>query len=330
VAPVDIDRVASALGDRALVEFVDVRGELHAVTLVGGRARRHALGPTAVVNRELASLRFALSRIARGRPDTGGATAAAADAAADRLGELLLAPLLAAIGDRSVVISPTGALHSMPWPMLPALTGRPLRVTPSALLWEATARRSRQRMNDAGRVALVSGVALDHATAEVAALHEVYATATVLNESDATVDAVRHALGTHELVHLAAHGVFRSDNPLFSYLRLADGPLLVHDLETVPRLPDRLVLSACDIGLSTVSAGDELMGFAAAVLAMGTTLLVASVSPVNDSHTPALMTAFHRALATGVDAAAALAGAQQSMPDEARRSSYGFVCFGAG
>ena len=34
-----------------------------------------------------------------------------------------------------------------------------------------------------------------------------------------------------ELVHLACHGSFRTDNPLFSTLSLADGPLTVYDLE---------------------------------------------------------------------------------------------------
>ena len=33
------------------------------------------------------------------------------------------------------------------------------------------------------------------------------------------------------LAHIAAHGIFRADSPLFSSLRMHDGPLTVYDFE---------------------------------------------------------------------------------------------------
>ena len=51
-----------------------------------------------------------------------------------------------------------------------------------------------------------------------------------------------------------------------------------HDLEALERAPGRLVLSACDSGLSAVRPGDELMGLAAAMFMLGTRTLAASVS----------------------------------------------------
>ena len=48
------------------------------------------------------------------------------------------------------------------------------------------------------------------------------------------------------LVHVAAHGTFRSDSPLFSAIELDDGPLTVYDLERLKRAPYRVILSSCN------------------------------------------------------------------------------------
>ena len=44
----------------------------------------------------------------------------------------------------------------------------------------------------------------------------------------------------------------------------------LYDLESLDRPPALLVLAACDVGMSQIQAGDELMGVAAEVLSMGT------------------------------------------------------------
>ena len=117
---------------------------------------------------------------------------------------------------------------------------------------------------------------------------------------------------------------FRSDQPLFSALELADGPLYVHDLDRLRRGPRLLVLSACEAGLSGVRPGDELMGLTAALLGCGTATLIASVVPVPDDRTAAVMTALHSGLRAGLAPSAALAAAQA---DDGQQ--LGFVCFGA-
>src|SRR5664280_2581119 len=99
--------------------------------------------------------------------------------------------------------------------------------------------------------------------AEVAALAEHYGDALALTGAAATAPAVLAGADGARLVHLAAHGCFRADNPLFSCLELADGPLMVYDLEMLRAAPRQLVLSACDSGLSDVRPGGELMGLAA-------------------------------------------------------------------
>ena len=148
----------------------------------------------------------------------------------------------------------------------------------------------------------------------------------------ATAQAVLATLDGADVAHLAAHGSFRADNPLFSSINLADGPLTVYDLESLDEAPALCVLSACDSGLSEVKAGDELMGLTATLLALGSATIVASVVTVPDEAGTQLMTAFHRELAAGVAPAEALVRAQGDLDDglEAVATRAGFVCFGAG
>ena len=131
------------------------------------------------------------------------------------------------------------------------------------------------------------------------------------------------------LAHVACHGRFRADSPLFSSLELADGDLTALELQRVRRPPGLIVLSACDLALSDRQPGDELLGIAAALLGIGTRTVVASVVPVPDRTSKNVMLAFHRRLGEGSGPAAALAAAQAPLgrTDVAHAS---FVCLGSG
>jgi CHAT domain-containing protein len=144
------------------------------------------------------------------------------------------------------------------------------------------------------------------------------------------------ALDGAGVAHLAAHGHFRADNPMFSELQFADGPLNVYDLEQLAVAPQQVVLASCDVGLASVRSGDELIGLAAALLAMGSVNLVAALLPVPDDASRALMLRFHRNLKAGRGVAEALAHARRETAGAhgetggAVAAAAGFVCFGAG
>lgn len=317
----DVAGLAAALGEHALVSFIVHAGRLTAVTVVDGRARLHPLGPEEPLHAELDSLRFALHRLARGpHGAVADAASAVATAAAATLDAALIRPLLDTIDDRPLVLVPTGPLHALPWAALPSLAGRPVAVAPSVLSW---LRAVRAAGDHGGRgTAWIAGPALEHAEPEVRSLHAVDGGRLLVGEAS-TVDAVLSAMGSCAVTHVAVHGRFRSDHPLFSALELADGPLYVHDLDRLRRAPRLLVLSACEAGLSAVRPGDELMGLAAALLGRGTATLIASVVPVPDEPTSKVMAALHGGLRAGLTPAAALATAQ------AEHGQLGFVCFGA-
>lgn len=328
-AAVDVRVLAGALGERALVEYVVTDGVLHAVTVAGGRVRLHRLGRVAPVEHELSMVPFQLRRLVGSRRPKLVANAVDTLACSgQRLDAALLAPLADVVRDRPLVVVPTGALQSVPWAALPSCRGRAVSVAPSARLWlRAAARPAPERTAKL----LVAGPGLAHADAEVLALARRLPEAASLVGEQATVDRVLAALGTTSLAHLAMHGDFRADNPQFSCLGLHDGPLTIYDLERLPRTPERVVLSACESGRSPVLAGDEVLGLAAAFLALGTRGVVASLVQVPDAETVPLMTALHDGLDRGQDLGAALAEAQAATDrDEPRAlaAALAFVSFG--
>lgn len=310
---VDVDRIIEALGDRTLIEYIQSDGDLHAVTVVNGRARRHSLGPVDALTPEIQSMRASLQRLARG---TGSARslAAARDGlahAAAVVDVALLGPL-PSIGDAGAVIVPTGLLHGVPWAALGRVRATPFAVAPSAAVWHAASTRSPV----SGVTVLAAGPDLDGAVAEVGAIAGVVPDAIVIAGADATVERVLAALDGAGLAHFAAHGDFRPDNPQLCSLRLADGDLRVYDLERLRSIPPVVILSACDAGAVAVKAGDELLGFSAAVLRLGAASLVAPIVPVHDEATVDLMAGLHRHLAGGSTPAVALQQARLATVDD--------------
>ncbi|MGQ0837751.1 CHAT domain-containing protein [Actinokineospora sp.] len=320
--------VRAALGGQAMVEYFQLDGDLHALTLVDGRLRLRRIGAVAHAAELLDRVLFALRRLASGdRAAARSPSIALLDRAAAALDALVLGHL-PEVADLPLVVVPTGALHSVPWSALPSCVGRAVTVAPSATVWLAA--RS-VRTVERPRVAVVAGPTLPGARAEAEAVAAVHGTTAVVGDQ-ATVDAVLAALGTADVIHLAAHGRLAVDNPLFSALLLHDGPLVAYDLERLPRVPHTVVLASCDTGRSVVCAGDELLGLAATFVGRGTAQVVASVVPIPDLETMPLMVALQRGLAAGLPAARALARAQLQVRDAgatARAGAAGFVCIGA-
>ncbi|MET7426459.1 CHAT domain-containing protein [Dactylosporangium sp. NPDC005555] len=325
---VTVRAVADELGRAVLVELVSHRGALAAVVVRDGRATLHDLGPLPAVLAQVRRSRFALRRLIT-LGESAGARSGLADAVA-RLDRQLFDPVRDRLGDRPLVVVPGGALHTVPWSALPTGADRPVTVAPSAAVWCRAVRQPAP----SGPAVLIAGPRLPEAATEVAALAAVWPGATVLTGPRATVAAVTAAFSGAGLVHVAAHGAFRADNPLFSTLALADGPLFAYELERLPRSPGCVVASACETGLADARLGDELMGFAAVLLAQGTRTLIAAMLPVPADRTAALMVHLHRLLRAGEAPAPALGAAQAALraggdPRDVATAA-AFACLGAG
>jgi tetratricopeptide (TPR) repeat protein len=324
----------SPLHDTVLVSYVECEGEFHVVTVSGGRCRLRALGPTAPVRRALADADAALRRLARPRPgsrDRGPTAVAVLRRAAAVLDERLLRPLRRTVGDRPLVVVPTGSLQSVPWSVLPSCRGRPVAVAPSVRTWHQAV--TRPSPEDDATVVVVAGPGLPGAATEARTVAALYPGPRLLVGAAATVGDVFTAMDGAALLHLAAHGSVRSDNPLFSSVKLVDGPFTVYELERLAQAPHHVVLAACDTARPKVVAAEEVLGFGTALLAGGTSTLVAPLVPVADAATVDLMCAYHQVLRAGHPPAVALATAQENIDADdpaAVATGAAFVCVGAG
>jgi CHAT domain-containing protein len=137
--------------------------------------------------------------------------------------------------------------------------------------------------------------------------------------------------------------VLNKHNPLFSFVELApggehDGRLEVHEVFGLRLTADLVVLSACQTGLGSgaltdVPAGDDWVGLTRAFLHAGAKRVVATLWPVDDWATAALMERFYPEMVAGTDARRALARAQRALRAE-RATAHpfywgGFVVIGS-
>ena len=317
--------VRTELGDAAMVSYLRDGSALHALVVAGGKARILPLGRYASAQEAVLRVRADLdAQAGRALPERlAAAVAAATRRDVARLGAALVAPMRKLIGDRDLVVVPTGALITVPWAMLGG-PGRSVSVAPSATTWLDGARRARGRRFDQTVPALLaSGPGNLRGDAEVAAVSAIRPGAIALTEAAATPAAVLSGLDGASVVHLAAHGSHQSDNALFSTLELAGGQLMGYDIGRLRAAPELVVLSCCDLGLADVRPGDEMLGMTSALLHAGTRTVVASVARVADDTAMRVMTGLHAALLNGMQPGRALALATADEPG-------GFVCFGVG
>jgi tetratricopeptide (TPR) repeat protein len=326
----DLGELFGRLGPARLAEVVDVDGTLHVLVCGAGRVRRFTAGRTDEAVRAADFARFALRRLARGRPgDDLDSALAILTSAGPKLQDTLLGPAARHLGDGAAVIVPPGRLHGIPWALLPALADRVFSVAPSAGAWLRARATPPPRQR---HVTLVRGPGLVTDGAEVPLVAPLYDDVMTLSGGDATTEKVLCELDGAWLAHVAAHGSFRADNPMFSSLRMHDGLLSVYDFEQLNSAPYRLVLSSCDSGVLAPTGADELLGLVSSLLPLGTAGIVAGVAQLNDQAVVPLMVELHRHLHAGQTLAEAMCAVRRGLTGEPveQATAASLITLGAG
>ena len=277
----------------------------------------------AAIQRLVDLLRLNLKMVAASPPGRQPQLLANAQQILHQLYRQLLAPVASDLADAAgLIIVPHGVLHYVPFQ---ALITTPATATDAAhyllddhelsYLPGATFLRAVSAPNPGGELVAFGhsyGGRLPHTAAEAQTI-AMLAGGQAFVETAATKAALRQVATNAQILHLATHGDFRADNPLFSGLALADGWLSTLDIFGLRTNAALVTLSACQTGRNVVGGGDELLGLMRAFLAAGAASLVLTMWAVHDESTALLMTHFYQALLTGATKAAALRTAQLAL-----------------
>jgi CHAT domain-containing protein len=306
--------------DTAMVEYFSAGDRLIAAVIT--RKDIHIL-PVTLLSRVahiLQLLRFQLSKFRMGSEYVQRFEEPLLRATQSHLESLyaeLIAPLRPFFQARHLIIVPHGPLHFLPFHAL--RTGEEylcdaftVSYAPSATVFSWC----QERPASSSPSSLVFGIA-DERAPQI--LHEAQSVAALLPHSSlhlggrATSSVLRENGPRSGLLHLATHGIYRQDNPMFSGIRLGDGYLNLYDLYQI-RLNARLVtLSGCATGMNFVAAGDELLGLQRGLFCAGATTLLLSLWDVHDQSTAHLMQHFYRDYLQTGNMAGALQGAMQEV-----------------
>ena len=303
-APADFSlaRLQSTLPSSAtLVEYYSTGDRLLAVVITRETLKISVVSVVSRVLHFLHLLRFQLSKFRMG---TAYAQRFAQPLLSATMGHLealyseLIAPIREHLNTKHLIFVPHGALHFLPFHALRSgdeylCDAYTISYAPSATVFALCQEKTGNDLPNS----LVMGIP-DERAPQI--LNEVQSVATLLPHPEvflgpqATSEILRKRGSASSLLHIATHGTYRQDNPMFSGIRLGDGYLNLYDLYQI-RLPAKLVtLSGCATGMNFVSAGDELLGLQRGLFCAGATSLLLSLWDVHDESTSALMQSFYK------------------------------------
>jgi CHAT domain-containing protein len=262
-----------------------------------------------------------------------------------QLYELIFARLEPFVENDKLIVMPHGALHYVPFHALLDRRGYlidrfEVSYAPSTAVLKLCRQRGAQMRNGHpgnGKVGESKGGASDlrligrthgkmvalgvadgdtpSIDVEVNALRGIFSDAVTLTGQEATRSNLMKFAPGARFLHLASHGYFRRDNPMFSFLKLADSSLNFYNLLDLKLNAEMVTLSACHTGVNMVFPGDELHGLMRGFLYAGAPSVVASLWAANDASTAQFMSTMYSRIQAGDTKRAALRAAQLAVKD---------------
>lgn len=305
--------------DKAMIEFVCLDGVFSAFVITGNKIdfvsdlakENEILSLLEGLQFQFGALRYGAENLAA----FSNTLKKRADFYLEKLFEKLIAPLLKLIENKGLIIIPVGAAHYVPFQALRGdgkylIETREINTSPSATVWLKLSEKSSVKINNA----LLFGFADERiplVNREIKSLQKIFDRSKVFTGETATFSNYTKNVQDYDVLHLACHGQFRPENPMFSSLHLADGWITVRDIYSQRLKAGLVTLSACETGLNKLAAGGEILGLTRGFLSAGASSLILSLWTVNDEATTNLMKSFYKNLQRGGTISASLAKAQR-------------------
>jgi CHAT domain-containing protein len=325
-----LEEIRSILeADTILLEYYQARGRYYVCIVGRDQLDVVPLGDAAGVRKRIALLQFQLSKF-RLQPGYVSAFAdqfqAATVAHLRELYEVLVAPIRDRLKASHLVVVPHDVLHGLPFHALfdgeRYLIDRfTVSYAPSASVY----RLCYGKPVTSGGTSLIMGLPDAQTpciTEEVRAVSGLLPNPLVFLGAEAGADELRTHGPTSQFVHIATHGLFRRDNPMFSSIRLGSGPLSVYDLYELRLSAELVTLSGCGTGLNVIVGGDELLGLVRGLLYAGARAVLLTLWDAYDRSTADFMGTFYGHLQAGSSKARAVQAATQEIRERYRHPFY--------
>ena len=309
--------------DTTLVEYFIARGRLFVCVVDPERLEIVELGESRKVRETHRLLQFQLTKM---KPGPGRIEALrmlvqqATEAHLLTLYEALIGPIRDLLRTSRLIFVPHGFLHYLPlhalWDGEAYLVDRfTISYAPSAGVFHLCASKKITHENRS----LVLGVSDERAPYildEAKAVAAVLPSATLLLGEEASEEALGRLSPGCRFVHIATHGLFRRDNPMFSAIQLGTTRVHLFDLYELHLDAELAVLSGCGTGLNAVLGVDELVGLTRGLLYAGAQSVLVTLWDVHDVSATLFMSRFYHHLVDGLERSEALRRAMHDLREQ--------------
>lgn len=311
---------ASLPDDATLVEYYLARGVFYACVLSHKGLDILPVAKTREVQAHLRLLQFQLNQFrlqARSSRSQREAFLEASRAHLRDLYKLLVGPIQSLVSTSHVVLVPHGFLHYVPFHALLdgdqyLLDRFSISYAPSASVF-SLCQDKQPRWKNRSLVLGVPDAMAPFIGQEAKAVASLLPRARLFLGKEATIRQLETEGKQSRFIHIATHGLFRQDNPMFSSLRLGDARLTLFDLYSLDLSAELVTLSGCGTGLNYVVGGEEIIGLVRGFLYSGAHSVLVSLWDIQDKSTAEFMTAFYLRYRRTKNKAAALQGAMQDL-----------------
>jgi CHAT domain-containing protein len=318
---VSLDAIRPFLDDNTtLLEYFSIGDKILAAVLTNKTLEIVTVTTSSRVSESLRLLRFQLAKyqLHQHLPEASSDHAYRATMAhLTNLFNELVSPVRAQLSAQHLVIVPHGILHYLPFHALHdgeafLGDGYDISFAPSAAVYALC----HSRRGAPGKNSVILGVPDAHAPLikeEVESVHGVLENSELFLGEAANHQIFFDRAQSSRIIHIATHGTFRPDSPMFSGVRLGDGYLYLYELYHLKLSAELLALSGCATGLNVVADGDELLGLIRGALYAGARSLLLTLWEVNDRSATIFMTAFYKLLQNSRSKSAALTQAAREV-----------------
>lgn len=313
----------------AMVEYYMARNRFYACVITRAGIRIFELTEAGQVREELRLLQLQIAKFRLGaeyiRP-LRGMLLEATDYHLQNLYSALIAPIRSALQAEHLVIIPHSFLHYLPFHALTdgkraLIDDFTVSYAPSASVFSLCLDKSPVNNGQALVLAVPDERApfiRDEATHVASALGR----ARLFMGEEATEKQLKAYGPESQFIHIATHGYFRQDNPMFSSIRLGNSLLSLFDIYQLRLNAELVTLSGCGTGMNVVIGGDELIGLVRGLLYAGAQTLMVSLWEVHDRSTAEFMQDFYTSYGNLRNKAAALRTAVLNLRERNKHPYY--------